>query len=289
MPLGRKKPTAGEYILSFLGGALPGYMQGKQYKDRQDKLDEQNAKRFDDRKKTQINILTKEYDKGSHAAWQGLLGEGIAVSRPTPPEKTEGKQEKDTSLKDFESTYKAFNTAEEKKRLEAKRDTEKAKAKIDKEDKPNFAIYNNQVSRMKGIADIQKKKIDELMKNEEVFGYVSAVLDKNYETVDKMVDDRDQMFGKSKEEHKQDIMAELEQNPKVREIMRTFEKYDKATKFGEKLLTSGQPASSEEFNAIIKEDEAEAQPQGKEGGQLMIDANGNRAMVYPDGSFEEVK
>lgn len=28
---------------------------------------------------------------------------------------------------------------------------------------------------------------------------------------------------------------------------------------------------------------------GKQGGKLMIDANGNKAMVYPDGSFEEVK
>lgn len=27
---------------------------------------------------------------------------------------------------------------------------------------------------------------------------------------------------------------------------------------------------------------------GKQGGQIMIDANGNRAMVYPDGSFEEM-
>ena len=26
----------------------------------------------------------------------------------------------------------------------------------------------------------------------------------------------------------------------------------------------------------------------KEGGQIMIDANGNRAMVYPDGSYEEM-
>jgi hypothetical protein len=29
-------------------------------------------------------------------------------------------------------------------------------------------------------------------------------------------------------------------------------------------------------------------PEAKEGGQLMIDANGNKAMVYPDGSYEEV-
>jgi hypothetical protein len=28
---------------------------------------------------------------------------------------------------------------------------------------------------------------------------------------------------------------------------------------------------------------------GKQGGQIMIDANGNRAMVYPDGSFEELQ
>ena len=30
-------------------------------------------------------------------------------------------------------------------------------------------------------------------------------------------------------------------------------------------------------------------PDAKEGGQLMIDANGNKAMVYPDGTFEEVQ
>ena len=30
-------------------------------------------------------------------------------------------------------------------------------------------------------------------------------------------------------------------------------------------------------------------PEAKEGGQMMIDANGNRAIVYPDGSYEEVQ
>lgn len=31
------------------------------------------------------------------------------------------------------------------------------------------------------------------------------------------------------------------------------------------------------------------QQQGKQGGRMMIDAHGNKAMVYPDGSFEEIK
>ena len=34
--------------------------------------------------------------------------------------------------------------------------------------------------------------------------------------------------------------------------------------------------------------ESKKQPQQKQGGQIMEDANGNRAMVYPDGSFEEL-
>lgn len=32
----------------------------------------------------------------------------------------------------------------------------------------------------------------------------------------------------------------------------------------------------------------EAAPEQKQGGQIMVDANGNRAMVFPDGSFEEL-
>ena len=28
--------------------------------------------------------------------------------------------------------------------------------------------------------------------------------------------------------------------------------------------------------------------QKKQGGQIMVDANGNRAMVFPDGTFEEL-
>lgn len=42
-----------------------------------------------------------------------------------------------------------------------------------------------------------------------------------------------------------------------------------------------------EFDLTPQNDQSTQQPQ-RSGGQIMIDANGNRAMVYPDGSFEEL-
>ena len=45
---------------------------------------------------------------------------------------------------------------------------------------------------------------------------------------------------------------------------------------------------SEEAKVKTGQKKAEAPIQQKQGGQIMVDANGNRAMVFPDGSFEEL-
>ena len=45
---------------------------------------------------------------------------------------------------------------------------------------------------------------------------------------------------------------------------------------------------SEEAKVKTGQKKAEAPIQQKQGGQVMVDANGNRAMVFPDGSFEEL-
>jgi len=39
---------------------------------------------------------------------------------------------------------------------------------------------------------------------------------------------------------------------------------------------------------LSKAQQSQPQQQQKQGGQVMIDANGNRAIVYPDGTFEEL-
>lgn len=59
MPVGRK-PTVGEYILHTLSKTLTGYVQGKMFREKQDKLDEANAKKMSDRDKYVMDALKKD-------------------------------------------------------------------------------------------------------------------------------------------------------------------------------------------------------------------------------------
>ena len=130
MPLGRRKPTAGEYILSFLGGALPGYMQGKQYKDQQDKLDEADAKKIGEMDKVRMNILIKnrndmtrsmiERDE-SDMMLKNDYGIDLGVPTPKPAEPKE-----DTEMADFRATTEAFNKDRDAKLKEQEKISDKA-------------------------------------------------------------------------------------------------------------------------------------------------------------------
>ena len=60
-------------------------------------------------------------------------------------------------------------------------------------------------------------------------------------------------------------------------------------------LPEARVAKIEAIDSIIRaklgifDENQQVNAQPRDGGQLMIDANGNRAMVYPDGTFEELK
>lgn len=57
------------------------------------------------------------------------------------------------------------------------------------------------------------------------------------------------------------------------------------TKGGQSLLASWKESQKSE---LVKRDQTDAVTEDKKGGQLMIDAKGNKAIVYPDGTFKEV-
>lgn len=63
-----------------------------------------------------------------------------------------------------------------------------------------------------------------------------------------------------------------------------------AERAADDALAAGDTRTFEEIQGLLDfriQDEAPTQGR-RQGGQLMIDANGNRAMVYPDGTFEEL-
>jgi len=140
MPLGRRKPTAGEYILSFLGGALPGYIQGKQYKDQQDKLDEANAKKMGEMDKYVMDALKEDMKSDdpniankARGKFNTMFGSEVVsmkqsgFSSENPQEIS--RQEYDEKLKVEDAQYRTA----EKARLE----NEYKQAQIDKANRPS--------------------------------------------------------------------------------------------------------------------------------------------------------
>jgi len=193
---------------------------------------------------------------------------------------------KNTDPKSAESVHTWF-TDRGLPKLDVK--PEKPKGSADKE-------YSTQIRRVNGIVDVQEDKMKELSKNKEVFNYVSAVIDQDPSVLDLSGDFLSGLgVGKTAEEKLPEAISELENNPKVQEFIKIYKKYKKALKAREQLFIGGIPLTPQEFNAILKK-EAKAETKKKkvekskkEGGQLMEDANGNKAIMYPDGSFEEVK
>jgi len=56
----RRNPTAGEYILTFLGSALPGYVQGKILRDKEDKQAEIDSKKMSEMDKYTMDALKED-------------------------------------------------------------------------------------------------------------------------------------------------------------------------------------------------------------------------------------